>query len=214
MSKKALCIQKVDFWSKVFVPPVPTERVYPFNNNLFDLPVELIDRAICENNPRTLQLIPYILVIHPYGNEFYQYTRGVAGGEDRLHAKLSIGLGGHIDREPEYSESLDYVVRDEAARELKEELGLLDVRWTEIDVRGFVYEEVTEVGKVHLGILCTYQLTRQELTQLTLEENQITEGRWSSLQHLQTPEVYSRLELWSQAVVDWIAKIEAQYQSN
>ncbi len=62
-------------------------------NNFF------MDRGEAENDPTHKQLIPYCIfrVKDPSGTRYLHYTRGKAGGESRLHAAVSIGIGGHIN---------------------------------------------------------------------------------------------------------------------
>ncbi len=56
-------------------------------------------RSEMEEDPNFKQLIPYMLFRYqrPDGSvEIFQYTRGGGQGETRLHAKRSVGIGGHI----------------------------------------------------------------------------------------------------------------------
>ena len=59
------------------------------SNNFF------MDRGEAEDDPSHKQLIPYAL-FH-YKGKFLNYQRGKSGGEARLHAKRSLGIGGHIN---------------------------------------------------------------------------------------------------------------------
>src|SRR5690554_1030040 len=52
-----------------------------------------MDRAAAEEDPTHKQIIPYCVFRH--GDRVLHYTRGKAGGESRLHAKRSVGVGGH-----------------------------------------------------------------------------------------------------------------------
>ena len=54
-----------------------------------------MDRAAAEKDPSHKQLIPYC--VFRCGNRILHYTRGKTGGESRLHAKISIGVGGHVN---------------------------------------------------------------------------------------------------------------------
>ena len=54
-----------------------------------------MDRAAAEEDPSFKQLIPYC--IFRCGDRILHYTRGKSGGESRLHAKISVGVGGHIN---------------------------------------------------------------------------------------------------------------------
>ena len=99
------------------------------------------------------QLVPYILL--QIGFQFIRYMRAPAGSEARLHGRMSIGFGGHI-------ELADAVVRGSqidvlatieraAEREVLEELGQIackDQRWI-----GLLVDNTTVVGRVHLGLV-------------------------------------------------------------
>jgi predicted NUDIX family phosphoesterase len=54
-----------------------------------------IDRAAAEEDPTHKQIIPYC--VFRCGDRILHYTRGKAGGESRLHAKISVGVGGHVN---------------------------------------------------------------------------------------------------------------------
>jgi len=62
-------------------------------NNFF------LPRAQAETDPSHKQIIPYALIAH--GDTVLHYVRGKKAGEQRLVAKGSIGIGGHMnDPEP------------------------------------------------------------------------------------------------------------------
>ena len=54
-----------------------------------------MDRGAAEEDPTHKQIIPYCVFRH--GDRVLHYTRGKAGGESRLHAKISVGVGGHVN---------------------------------------------------------------------------------------------------------------------
>ena len=54
-----------------------------------------VDRDEAELNESLLQVIPYIVIHHM--DTFATYRRSAKGGENRLHDKFSIGLGGHVN---------------------------------------------------------------------------------------------------------------------
>src|SRR6476469_2162457 len=54
-----------------------------------------LPRPEMEEDPSYKQIIPY--VIFRSGDRIFRYTRGKTQGEARLHAKRSIGVGGHVD---------------------------------------------------------------------------------------------------------------------
>ncbi|HEY1489817.1 MAG TPA: hypothetical protein VGF90_02155, partial [Verrucomicrobiae bacterium] len=56
-------------------------------------------RAQAEMNPDFKQIIPYVLITD--GKSVLHYVRGKKAGEQRLVAKGSVGIGGHINNEDE-----------------------------------------------------------------------------------------------------------------
>lgn len=108
-------------------------------------------RGEMEKDPSFKQLIPYVIFRHTdaAGNvSLFQYTRGKGQGEKRLHAKRSIGIGGHIssddaDCHNPYEEGM--------RRELSEEV-IISTEYQSTMV-GMINDDLTEVGKVHLGVV-------------------------------------------------------------
>ena len=112
--------------------------------------MEFRPRSTVEEDPTFKQLIPYaILQAEVDGvNKVFQYTRGKGQGEKRLHAKLSIGIGGHISREDADSNDL---YRSGMLRELTEET-IIEAPYEE-QLVGFIYDDTSAVGRVHLGVV-------------------------------------------------------------
>ncbi|MBU0515732.1 MAG: hypothetical protein KJ621_13265, partial [Proteobacteria bacterium] len=54
-----------------------------------------LPRAEVENDPNFKQIIPYLVL--SFGGLVFRYRRGKRGAERRLHAKFSLGLGGHVN---------------------------------------------------------------------------------------------------------------------
>ncbi len=148
-----------------------------------------------EEDPSFKQLIPYCVFRHldqtgtPH---LFQYTRGSGQGEGRLHAKKSIGIGGHIsqvdagasaDRDP-YEECL--------RRELEEEV-LIDTPYTQQCV-GLINDDETPVGKVHLGVVHLFDVEKPGIT--PREAEIIAAGfrpREEILEDLETFETWSQI---------------------
>lgn len=114
-----------------------------------------------EEDPSFKQLIPY--VVFRYQDEdgrtcVFQYRRGSGQGEQRLHRKRSVGIGGHIstldagDRGP-YHEGM--------RRELDEEVEIR-TPYAEQCV-GLINDDETEVGRVHLGVVHLFDVERPEV---------------------------------------------------
>lgn len=156
----------------------------------------LIDRAICETDESTLQLLPYNVLLNEEGKVFC-YVRGGGGKEGRLHGKLSIGIGGHVDEAPGgYTESLAYLLANEAAREIREEVALtgpIHPTFTH-----YLMDYTNAVGRVHLGLLSVNRIQTSQIG--VLEDGMVENGEFVDVDFLCEPEQFSRLENWSQSV--------------
>lgn len=202
MAKFALCINASD--APVAVQVAAVLSMVPIEQLFFTTPTRLVDRAVCETDRATLQLLPYI-VVKSEDQKVFCYHRGGAGAEDRLHGKLSIGLGGHVDRAPSDSDTLFDVLTEEAERELEEETSIeassCDGRET-FEFTHFLVDHNDDVGSVHLGLLTSYTFTDSEVGAMREEEGMVEKGSFMTLEELRSPEVYSRLENWSRVAVD------------
>jgi predicted NUDIX family phosphoesterase len=105
-----------------------------------------------EDDPSYKQLIPYCIFRH--AGRVFHYTRGNSQGEARLHAKRSIGVGGHVSLEDEGNEHSAY--HEGMRREIAEEV-FLETGFLEYCV-GLINDDSTEVGRVHLGIVHLFDL--------------------------------------------------------
>jgi len=106
-------------------------------------------RAEAEGDPRWKQPIPYLLLRDTQG-AVAAYER--AGSEGRLHGLWSVGLGGHVERADERP-SVAATLLACAHREIAEELELGPAAPPELRFLGVVNEDVTEVGRVHWGLV-------------------------------------------------------------
>lgn len=124
-------------------------------NNLF------LPRAAAEEDPSHKQLIPYLIIRH--GNRVLRYTRGKSGGEARLHAKMSIGIGGHINDGDTRAAHFDETAYNRAIeRELHEELSI-PAAFRQRPV-ALLNDEETPVGQVHLGIVHVIDVDTPDIT--------------------------------------------------
>ena len=108
-------------------------------------------RSAMEQDPTFKQLIPY--VIFRFRDKagqtlLFQYTRGKGQGESRLHAKRSIGVGGHISVDDAAQPS---AYEEGMRRELDEEV-IIETPYRGRMV-GLINDDETEVGRVHLGVV-------------------------------------------------------------
>jgi predicted NUDIX family phosphoesterase len=157
-------------------------------NNFF------LPRAQAERDPAYKQIIPYVLVA--FENSVLHYVRGKKAGEQRLVAKGSIGIGGHMNETDETFFALDEAAyRAGVEREVNEEIRI-DTRFDDRIV-ALLNDDTTEVGRVHLGIVHVFKLAEPKvekreamITNLALRTRAELMGRRDSL------------ETWSQICLD------------
>lgn len=114
-----------------------------------------------EEDPSFKQLIPYVVFRHGGDGRpesVFQYTRGKGQGEQRLHAKRSIGIGGHISSVDADAEDDTTPYAEGMRRELEEEV-IIDTPYIERCV-GLINDDETEVGRVHLGVVHVFDVAR------------------------------------------------------
>lgn len=169
------------------------DRLLDSQNHFF------MDRAAAEEDPSHKQLIPYC--VFRCGNRILHYTRGKAGGESRLHAKISVGVGGHINP----IDTGDGRTGPEAyfaavSRELEEELVMGSKRTSRIIA--LLNDDSNPVGQVHLGIVHLVDLDNEDVAS---REDALTDLQFSSLEELRGP-LFDRLETWSQHCIEHLAE--------
>lgn len=144
-------------------------------------------RAEMENDPHFKQLIPYVLL--KFQDQLFVYTRGSGQGETRLHAKKSIGVGGHISAEDARHAHSPYYAGMQ--RELDEEV-LIDCEYTNRCV-GLINDDESEVGKVHLGIV---HLAELHTASVSAREKDIVSPHFAAISELLND--CEAFETWSQ----------------
>lgn len=180
---EGLCFE-VDRYMDAFLDPA---------NNLF------LPRSSAENDPSHKQLIPYLLIRS--GNRVLHYVRGKSGGEARLHAKGSIGIGGHINDGDTHAAHFDEAAYNRAVeRELNEEL-IIPAGYRH-KVAALLNDDSTEVGRVHLGIVHVVDVAS---TDIAPREDSIRELEF--LEACQLAPRRDRLEVWSQMCVDGLERL-------
>ena len=113
-----------------------------------------VERDHAERTPSLKQVIPYSLVVRGGRVLCLRRTRG--GGEARLHDKLSIGVGGHVNPEdlPGDEGGDDRVRMLERAthREVAEEELSIEGAYT-LERVGLLNDDSNPVGAVHVGLV-------------------------------------------------------------
>ncbi len=154
---------------------------------------QYIDRELAENSPEYKQLIAYAIFRHE--GKILAYARTSKGGEARLHNKLSLGIGGHINPIDGIAQSIDTYLTG-VEREIREE-----VRFegnVEQQIFAIINDDSNEVGRVHLGVVHLFELTSPNIVP---NEDALADMQFYSLEEL-SGDLYERLESWSAICVD------------
>jgi predicted NUDIX family phosphoesterase len=161
---------------------------------------EFRSRPEMEQDPSFKQLIPYVLLMHrdetgaPW---LFHYRRGQGNGEARLRKKRSIGIGGHISLVDGDSENLyETGMRRELAEEIRIETSYRERRL------GLINDDLTEVGKVHLGVVHLFEL---DAPQVEPNELDIAETGFAPLGELIAQR--EEFETWSQICLEMLQDV-------
>ena len=157
-----------------------------------------VPRPAAEPDPSLKQLIPYFIIT--CRGRIWTYTRGKTSGEGRLVAKVSIGIGGHINHQDVGDGGGEGSYNRAAARELAEEVSLPPA--CSQSIVALLNDDATPVGSVHLGIVHVLIAPSEEVRP---NELAIAEGGFKSIEELRP--LRDRMETWSQICFDAIAEL-------
>ena len=178
-----------------FEPQPYLDAMLARGNNYF------LARGSAENDPTHKQIIPYAILA--CGDRVLHYVRGKKAGEQRLVAKGSIGIGGHMNDEDESLFAWDeQAYRAGVEREVNEEV-LIETPFQDRIV-ALLNDDTTEVGSVHLGVVHVFRLQEPKV--------QKREAMITNLAFLSKAELLERrenLETWSQICVDHLDRLLA-----
>ena len=144
-----------------------------------------------EQDPSFKQLIPYC--IFRCNGEIFSYRRDTGQGESRLLGKRSVGIGGHISTVDEVAGGSTYL--EGMRREIEEEV-FLESGYRHECV-GLINDDLTEVGKVHLGIVHIFDL---DAPQVRPREQSIIQTGFATPTDLLRER--DQFETWSQICLD------------
>jgi len=154
--------------------PLPESGCWPTSSLAFLQPPVWKPRAEVEHDESFLQPIAYLLLRNANG-QVWCYQRN--GGDTRLDSRFSAGVGGHVDAQdacnpnapPSNTGAIsasgpddagptfdpEATVRQALLRELHEELQSTADDLENLQLRGLIYEGLSAIGRVHLGVLYT-----------------------------------------------------------
>ena len=191
--RRGLFDQLGSFHGLNFEPKKYLDAFLSRGNNFF------VPREEAENDPTRKQIIPYVLLV--FGDKVLYYVRGKKAGEQRLVAKGSIGIGGHMNETDESLFALDEAAyRAGVEREVNEEIKI-DTAF-EDRIVALLNDDTTEVGRMHLGIVHVFKLAEPKVVK--------REAMITGLTFLAKEELLVRrdtMESWSQICLDSLERL-------
>lgn len=163
----------------------------------------VLRRGDCEENLMLIQPIPYLAI--KQDKQIFTYKRLSGSGEERLHNKISVGIGGHCNLEEEHPSDFDYQIAKNLFRELQEEVKItlndkeigdkeLEFLSEQAKTIGLGYNEEDEVNAVHIGIFKVLELPSEY--NVSVKETDTLEGKFVPIEILKLNEL-DNLENWT-----------------
>jgi predicted NUDIX family phosphoesterase len=191
--RRSLFDQLGSFQGLNFEPQKYLDAFLSRGNNFF------LSRPEAEINPAYKQIIPYALVA--FESKVAYYVRGKKAGEQRLVAKGSIGIGGHMNETDESLFALDDAAyRAGVEREVDEEIKI-ETPFQD-HIVALLNDDTTEVGRVHLGIVHVFKLAEPKIEK--------REAMITGLTFLRKEELLARretMESWSRICLDSLERL-------
>jgi predicted NUDIX family phosphoesterase len=166
-------------------------------------------RSELEEDPSFKQIIPYAIISYKepersgvrQSQSFYLFKRTSGQAEKRLHNKVSLGVGGHMNPDDSMESKEQYLI-DELKRELYEEVKLLNGCLIEdIEFIGFINDDTIPVGRVHIGLLYNIHVSKKEVY---INETDKMTAAWIDKPGL--AEFYEGMETWTKITFDFYIK--------
>ncbi|AEH50530.1 NUDIX domain-containing protein [Pseudothermotoga thermarum] len=192
MNEKVLVVpaSKVDEITKGLEGVIEVE--YSLVKNLITRFGTFIDRDLVENDESFRQVIPYVIM--KQDGKFLVLRRTNKQGEKRLHNKISLGVGGHINHNDGKDPWLAFL--NGMQREIEEEVKakILDLKYF-----GVINDLSSSVSRVHVGIAFIADVLFEKLN-----EPEMFEYSWCALEDLE--KLLQEMEGWSYIVFQWLRK--------
>lgn len=169
-----------------------------------------------------VQPIPYIVIRD--GDRVLAYSRAATGGEARLHKKVSIGFGGHVDvadamTHADGSIDLERTLRVAMGRELVEELGIVlpadtcsfDMLGESIAFTHLISSAASDVDRVHIGLVGSIDVKYLPVSGGFVFEDAIENAYWTSIDGLFTDAAAGLIvmENWTHLLADSLSATDA-----
>lgn len=148
------------------------------------------ERVQVENDPDYKQIIPYVAMLND-NNEILTLKRLETQSEKRLHNKLSLGVGGHVNTDDSntpleaFKKGMQREIEEEVKVDFKEPPQFI----------GVIYDNTTSVGQVHLGM--AYKV---KIDFFGINEKDKFEYVWKSSEELKSH--LEAMENWSKFILN------------
>ena len=146
-------------------------------------------RGAMERDPSFKQIIPYLVLRD--GPRWFLMQRTAAGGDERLHHRYSIGVGGHLNPG-------DGGLLAGLRREWAEELEAAFV--PEFELVALLNDDSTDVGSVHLGAVYVADAAGRPVA---IRETHKLSGTFADEPAVAA--VVDRMESWSRLTFEFLA---------
>jgi predicted NUDIX family phosphoesterase len=148
-------------------------------------------RPAMERDPSWKQVIPYLVLRD--GPRYFLMRRTRAGVDERLHDRVSIGVGGHLNPG-------DVDIAGGLRREWAEELDAPFV--PEFRFVGLLNDDTTDVGSVHLGAVFTADAAGRPVS---VRETHKLSGAFAA--PAEVAATVDRMETWSSLAFTFLERI-------
>lgn len=145
-------------------------------------------RSEVEHDQSWKQIIPYLVLRD--GERLFLMRRTSAGGDERLHERFTIGIGGHVN--PDDGDPLGGL-----RREWLEEIEAAFV--PDFQPIGLLNDDDNSVGAVHLGLVFAADAAGRPVA---IRETDKLTGSFATLAEVEA--VADRLETWSALLFDFL----------
>jgi predicted NUDIX family phosphoesterase len=173
------------------------EGIFPIDlgklRDLIEKNAFFVDRDIAENDETLRQLIPYVLMRQQ--GKFLLLRRTKKQQERRLHGKLSLGVGGHINLNDGSTPWQAFLKGME--REIHEEV---NVEVLQLSYMGLLNDTSSPVSRVHVGLVYL-----AEVRFLGLNEPDMFDFWFVDLTEIEQRR--EELEGWSKLALDFLKKL-------
>jgi predicted NUDIX family phosphoesterase len=184
MNEKVLVIETKKITEALDLPSTGFKELTDIE--IFKKNIQFLDRNIAEYDPNFKQIIPYCAIRNSKGLLVVKRTKKQS--EKRLHNKISIGIGGHIND----SDLGEEIIENAMYRELFEELIMTREDILSVTPLGIINDDSNDVGKVHLGLAFEIFLN----CDVSIREKDKMEGE--VIPPSQLSDQKEKMETWSQ----------------